>query len=209
MPPRKGSALRTPLLDDQNFELTDLGSQRTPSEHDTIHLAYSEEHGSQSSLRASLSREQVDSETLALLSFTLENQHEHETIRRRNSQARVLDSLETDGLRKTMADGGRGGNSCCLASWRLGCCTLNNVCKTMASLRIDAWDKPILLITNACNYLWFLACYHIFKHYLIKNGSAQSQSAEAQVPAWVYASGMLFTTFFLVRWRTFDTEIEH
>ena len=80
---------------------------------------------------------ELDPELLSLLSYTLEQQQEKKEIRRRRSDVRVMKTLAQRMRHKTAG--------------------------SLFQIRIGVWDKPILLLTNATNYLWFLVCPHILR----------------------------------------------
>jgi hypothetical protein len=100
----------------------------------------------------------LDEELLSMLSLSLENKNDSLDVRERRSQARIARTKDYVYNVSKSKDNG----------WFAGVCP---TCPSMRSVLaglcscVGVWDKPLLLVTNAMNYLWFLTCYHIYQHY--------------------------------------------
>ena len=104
----------------------------------------------------------VDRGVLSLLSAGLERKRGSNQARE-SSNARLLRAL-----RRHAED--QSGISAIKTGWFV------ELCPTCPAMRaalagacscVGVWDKPLLLVTNAMNYLWFLSCFNIFTHYKV------------------------------------------
>jgi hypothetical protein len=136
----------------------------------------------------SVNAAELDAEVLSLLSYTMEGVQDAETGRttfdreiqhRSRSQERVLRAvaIHNNDINHIPAS-------------HLGGC-VGRLLSAVKQIWIELSSaKPLLLLTNAANYLWFLSCYHVFQFYKAQDDSDKSEGA-----LWASAIGILLATY--------------